>query len=82
MANTPSITEDLSSKLSIMEDPSPKLPVHRKYSVKEEGKANRSREFSINNEIAPSNLQKVKFDVLCLFVTYFLMILKEILIFL
>ncbi|XP_021284138.1 aquaporin NIP1-1-like [Herrania umbratica] len=74
MANTPSITEEFSPKLSptkhtIMEVVSPKLPLPTKYSIMEEAKANRSQEFSINHDIPPSNLQKTVAELVG---TYFL----------
>ncbi|XP_022740332.1 nodulin-26-like [Durio zibethinus] len=74
MANTPSITEELSPKLSpvkisTMEEVSPKLPLPTKYSIMEEVKANRSRGFSINNDIPPTTLQKTVAELVG---TYFL----------
>ncbi|XVE95304.1 hypothetical protein REPUB_Repub02eG0084800 [Reevesia pubescens] len=71
--NTPSITEEFSkfspTKDSFMEEVSPKLPQPTKYSIKEHAKANHSREFSINNDIPPSNLQKTVAELVG---TYFL----------
>ncbi|EOY15995.1 Major intrinsic protein - like 10 [Theobroma cacao] len=89
MANTPSISEEFSPKLSptkhtimevvspklsptkhtIMEVVSPKLPLPTKYSIMEEAKASRSREFHINHDIPPSNLQKTVAELVG---TYFL----------
>ncbi|XVE55505.1 hypothetical protein DITRI_Ditri03aG0164000 [Diplodiscus trichospermus] len=70
MASTPSITEEVSPKLSPkMELFSPKLPLPTKNSIMKEAKANRSREFSINNDIPPSNLQKIVAELVG---TYFL----------
>ncbi|XP_022768338.1 nodulin-26-like [Durio zibethinus] len=78
MANTPSITEEISSnfsptKSSTIVEVSPKLPLPTKFSIMQEDKAKRSREISINDDIPPSNLQKLNIDTVAELVgTYFL----------